>query len=249
MSAQTRLRVVTFNVRHAAPKDSYDGLPEKLAESCAALDADILALQEVDVGVPRSQKADLAKVAADACGMSYYFAKARQHAYRGKYGNALLVRGKISDVEVVKLSGDHRHIVRLGPLVLKPFREPRNAIIATVTIGAARLSVGTGHFAADRAARHTQLTTAAARLVQRAAPQILLGDFNVPWPQAAEWLQPYDLVLAEARLDPALRRGIDHVAVRGLDVTHVETRWLPVSDHPAKIVELEIAQDKPAALR
>ena len=249
MTAASTLRVVTFNIRHAAPKDSYDGLPAKLAESCAALDADILALQEVEVGVPRSQKADLAKVAADACGMSYYFAKARKHAYRGKYGNALLVRGDISEVEVVKLSGDHRHTVRLGSLVLKPFREPRNAIVATVTIGAARLSVGTGHFAADRTARQTQLTTTAARLVRRAAPRILLGDFNVPWPQAAEWLQPYDLTLAEAALDPALRRGIDHVAVQGLEVTHVETRWLPVSDHPAKIVEVAIAQDRPAAVR
>jgi endonuclease/exonuclease/phosphatase family metal-dependent hydrolase len=247
MAAASRLRVVTFNIRHAAPKDSYDGLPDKLAESCAALDADILALQEVDVGVPRSQKADLAKVAAEACGMSYYFARARKHAYRGRYGNALLVRGSITDVEVVRLSGDHRHTVRLGPVVLKPFREPRNAIIATVAIGAARISVGAGHFAADPSARRSQLTTAAARLVERPAPRILLGDFNVPWRQAAEWLQPYELTLAEAQLDPALRTGIDHVAVNGLAVTQVETRWLPVSDHPAKIVE--IAQDKPAVVR
>ena len=118
MTAGTSLRVVTFNIRHAAPKDSHAGLPDKLAEACATLDADILALQEVDVGVPRSGKADLAKVAADACGMAYYFAKARKHAYRGQYGNALLVRGSINDVEVVPLSGDHRHTIRLGPVVL-----------------------------------------------------------------------------------------------------------------------------------
>lgn len=228
---------MTFNIRHAAPKDSYAGLPDKLAESCAALEADVLALQEVDVGVPRSCKADLAKVAADGCGMAYYFAKARKHAGRGQYGNALLVRGSITDVEIVKLSGDHRHTVRLGPITLKPFREPRNAIIASVTVGGAHISVGTGHFAADRAVRHAQLTTAAARLAARAAPRILLGDFNVPWQQAADWLQPYGLTLAEADRDPKQQTGIDHVAVDGLAVTHVETRWLPISDHPAKIVE------------
>ena len=233
------MRVVTFNIRHAAPKDSYGGLPDELAAACAALDADILALQEVDVGLPRSQKADLAKITADACGMAYYFAKARRHAYRGQYGNALLVRGDITDVEVLPLTGDHRHTIRLGSIVLKPFREPRNAIIATVTFGAHRISVGTGHFAADPAARKAQLTAVAARLVERVEPRMLLGDFNVPWRQAAEWLQPYRLKLAEADLDPALRKGIDHVAVDGLAVAEVETRWLPISDHPAKVVEIE----------
>jgi endonuclease/exonuclease/phosphatase family metal-dependent hydrolase len=240
MPAATTLRVVTFNIRHAAPKDSYAGLPDLLAESCAALDADILALQEVDIGVPRSAQVNLAKIAADACGMAYYFAKARKHAYRGQYGNALLVRGGITDVEVVTLPGDHRHTVRLGPLVLKPFREPRNAIIATVTVSENRLSVGTGHFAADPTARRAQLTTAAARLVERAAPTILLGDFNIPWRQAADWLRPYGLTLAEEHPDATLRTGIDHVAVNGLAVAQVETRWLPISDHPAKIVDVEV---------
>lgn len=231
---------MTFNIRHAAPKDSYGGLPDELAESCATLDADILALQEVDVGVPRSRNADLAKIAADACGMAYYFAKARKHAYRGQYGNALLVRGNITDLQVVPLSGDHRHTVRVGPITLKPFREPRNAIIATAQVGEARVSVGTGHFAADPSARRAQLTTAAARLVERPAPHILLGDFNVPWRSAAEWLQPYDLSLAEAHLDPARQTGIDHVAVNGLRVAGSETRCLPISDHPAKIVDVEL---------
>ena len=240
MTGTARLRVVTFNIRHGAPKDSYAGLPDKLAESCASLDADILALQEVDVDVPRSRKANLAKVAADACSMDYYFAKARKHAYRGQYGNALLVRGSITDVEIVRLSGDHRHTVRLGPIVLKPFREPRNAIIATASIGAIRIAVGTGHFAADSTARHAQLTTAAARLVQRDPPHLLLGDFNIHWQEAAEWLRPYDLGLAEARLDPTRQTGIDHVAVHGLSVLHVETRWLAISDHPAKIVDLVV---------
>jgi endonuclease/exonuclease/phosphatase family metal-dependent hydrolase len=240
-AAVTPLRVATFNIRHAAPKDSYGGLPDKLAESCAALNADVLALQEVDVGIPRSQHADLAKVAADACGMAYYFAKARKHNYRGKYGNALLVRGVIADVEVVRLRGDRRHKLKIGPVVLKPFREPRNAIIADVIVGRRKLSVATGHFAVEPAARHAQLSRAAERLMTRPSPRIMLGDFNVGWRQAAAWLHPYGLELAEALLptaDPALRTGIDHVAVTGLAVQRVETRWLPISDHPAKIVEL-----------
>lgn len=240
-----RLRIVTFNIRHAAPKDSYGGLPDQLAAACASLDADVLALQEVDVGVPRSQRANLAKAAADACGMTYRFAKARKHAYRGAYGNALLARGTIDDVEVVRLGGDHRHTLRIGPVVLKPFREPRNAIIATVTVGDHTLSIGTGHFAADTSARRAQLTAAAERLVARPAPRILLGDFNIPWRQAAEWLAPYRLTLAETLLAPADRErqiGIDHVAVDGVGIEHIETRWLPISDHPAKIVDVTVTR-------
>jgi endonuclease/exonuclease/phosphatase family metal-dependent hydrolase len=233
-----RLRIATFNIKHAAPKDSYRGLPDQLADACRELDADILALQEVDVGVPRSQHADLARVAAEATGMAYYFAKARKHAYRGQYGNALLVRGSIADVEVVKLTGDHRHNVHLGRYLLKPLREPRNAIVATAIVGGHRISVGTGHFAAEPLARQSQLTKAAARLVARPTPRVLLGDFNIPWPQAAEWLAPYGLTLADA-LTPGEPPAddIDHVAVDGLAIERVEKKWLAISDHRAKIVD------------
>jgi endonuclease/exonuclease/phosphatase (EEP) superfamily protein YafD len=105
------------------------------------------------------------------------------------------------------------------------------------------LSVATGHFAADTAARRLQLTETAERLVTRPAPRVMLGDFNIPWPQAAEWLEPYGLTLAEAVLRPAARQrsaAIDHVAVDGVGVEQIETRWLPISDHAAKIVDVSV---------
>ncbi len=231
------MRIVTFNIRHGAPKDDYRGLPHVLAEACAGLDADILALQEVDVDLPRSQRADLAKVVADATGMAYHFAKARMHNYRGKYGNALLVRGTISDVEVVRLTGDHRHSLTIGSIVLHPFREPRNAIIATATVDGRRLSVAAGHFATEPRVRQRQLTTTADHLTRREQPRVLLGDFNIGWAQAARWLEPYNLRLAESD-GVGTQDGIDHVAIDGFDVEHVETRWLPISDHAAKIVDV-----------
>jgi endonuclease/exonuclease/phosphatase family metal-dependent hydrolase len=231
------VRVVTFNIRHGAPEDDYRGRPDALAAACAGLDADILALQEVDVDLPRSQHADLAKVVADATGMTHVFAKARRHNYRGQYGNALLVRGTIGDVEVVRLRGDHRHNVTIGNLVLTPFREPRNAIIATVGVDGRQVSVGTGHFATEPAVRQRQLDTAAQRLSRRAQPRILLGDFNIGWAQAGRWLEPYGLRLAESGGIGA-QQGIDHVALDGLSAVRVETRWLPISDHAAKIVDV-----------
>jgi endonuclease/exonuclease/phosphatase family metal-dependent hydrolase len=97
--------VTTFNVQRGRRPDRVIDLP-RLASTCAAIDTDVLALQEVTEDQP--------PVVAAACGMHVVFGA----AIRG-YGNALLAREPIADVAVVDL----------------PFtaaREPRSAILATV---------------------------------------------------------------------------------------------------------------------
>ena len=118
------VRLATFNIRHGAPSRGYKGEPERVAAACASLAADVLALQEVDRGLARSGRADLAQVAADAAGMEVVFAQTMP-LRGGQYGNALLVRGEIEDVEIVRLPGGYRFWVR---------REPRNAIVATARL-------------------------------------------------------------------------------------------------------------------
>ncbi|MFD8701389.1 endonuclease/exonuclease/phosphatase family protein [Kitasatospora sp. NPDC059648] len=71
----SQLRIATFNLLHGQPL-APDGVPRPypadagapLAEAIAALDADVLALQEVDRHQPRSGGADQAAVAAGAMG-------------------------------------------------------------------------------------------------------------------------------------------------------------------------------------
>ncbi len=59
--------VVTFNILHG--RTVGDGVdPERLQECVRRLDPDVLALQEVDRGQPRSGHADLTAVAAEAVG-------------------------------------------------------------------------------------------------------------------------------------------------------------------------------------
>lgn len=59
------LRLATFNTLHgAAPDGTVD--VERFARAVAYLDADVLALQEVERDSPRSQHADLVAVAAEA---------------------------------------------------------------------------------------------------------------------------------------------------------------------------------------
>ena len=71
------MRLATFNILHG--RSTHDGVVDlnRLADAVRELDADILALQEVDRDQPRSHLADLTAVAAEAMGaVSHRFAAA-----------------------------------------------------------------------------------------------------------------------------------------------------------------------------
>jgi endonuclease/exonuclease/phosphatase family metal-dependent hydrolase len=59
------LRLATFNTLHGAARDGTVDV-ERFARAVAYLDADVLALQEVERDSPRSHRADLVAVAAEA---------------------------------------------------------------------------------------------------------------------------------------------------------------------------------------
>jgi endonuclease/exonuclease/phosphatase family metal-dependent hydrolase len=63
------MRLGTFNLMHG--RSLADGRvdPDRVREAVASLDCDVLALQEVDVGQPRSGGADLSALAAEALGV------------------------------------------------------------------------------------------------------------------------------------------------------------------------------------
>ena len=64
MTTAATLRVATFNLKHGATAAGYIGNPALVAAACAELDADILALQEVDRHIWRSRFSDLYQRAA-----------------------------------------------------------------------------------------------------------------------------------------------------------------------------------------
>jgi endonuclease/exonuclease/phosphatase family metal-dependent hydrolase len=227
------MRIVTFNVQHGrAPTGRAD--TRALANYCATLGADLLGLQEVEVLVRRSRWADQARAVAEATGMAYAFGRARRLGLIGRYGNALIVDGSLSDVEVLALPRHGRG-------------EPRAAVLATALVGASRLSVATTHLSIHPGETASQLEAVVAALAARPAPRLLLGDLNLGPGDVTPLVEAGGLTLVDPA-QPSLpahapRIRIDHVAVEALVPVRVEVLPRPpVSDHRALAVEVAPAE-------
>jgi len=89
------LRVLSYNMHRAIGVDRLFR-PERIAKILAHHQADIVLLQEVDVGVPRSGKLDLAKEMAEAAGYPYYVTGLNVKLHQGMYGNTTLSKFPIT---------------------------------------------------------------------------------------------------------------------------------------------------------
>ena len=222
--------MVSFNILHGQRADGSGvvDLP-RLCRAAAALEPDVLALQEVDVGVPRSGRRDQAAAVAEATGLHVVFGKAARVGGIGKYGNALLARSPITDVDLVALPKADKG------------NEPRAAIVAT----AGGLAVCATHLSIKRPEVHVQLQAALDRLVARSGPHLLVGDLNLGPEDVAPAVEQAGLVLADPHAPTfprmAPRARIDHVAVsRDLAVVAVEVVATESSDHCALVVEIDV---------
>lgn len=213
------MRIVTFNIQHGRGLRGEVDL-DALARSCASFDADVLAMQEVDDNVARSGRVDVAERVAVATGMSLAFGEAVKLGKRGRYGNALLVRGELTDVEVLALP-HHAE------------REPRCAVLGR----GAGASIASCHLGLHGDAL-LQLPVVVDALLARPGPHVLLGDLNLERVQVD--VGPLTL-LRSAPTFPAHRprRAIDHVAIDGFEAVAVTVLdEQPVSDHRPLAVEL-----------
>ncbi len=223
-AASRSLRLLTYNIRHCRGTDGRIA-PERVARVIAALEPDIVALQEVDVGRKRTGGLDQAEAIARLTGLSAHFHPALQIAEE-RYGDALLTR----------LPARLRRAGPLPGLVRRPGLEPRGALWIEVAAGGAALQVLTTHFGLLGAERVAQaeallgpdwLGDPACR-----APTVLLGDLN-----ATAWTRAYRRLsgrLTDARRLTGGQRGgasfpsrfpllrIDHVLVsEGVGVERV----------------------------
>lgn len=243
MSEAQTLRVATFNIKHAATRSGYIGKPELLAEACAGIDADILALQEVDRYVWRSGFADLVIKAAGVTYPAASFGKAMGANLvslinpGGQYGIALLVKGQVKHEDILPLKGDY---VRLSFGKRRPIApEPRIATFNQVETHGITARVANTHIGGPR--REEFVSAIVDELEQYSEPKIMLGDYNTSYKDMKRWLGATALPLEIAPRPPELPtryRQSDHIAVNGFSIEAVSAQWTAISDHPAIIAEL-----------
>lgn len=126
VGAPSSLRVVTWNIR-AGLSSSIDEIGDQLE----ALDADVIALQEVDVLTARSGGLNQPAVLAERLGMDWTFAAAREEG-GGDFGVALLSRLAIESAARMALPSDNAF-------------EPRVAVDAHLCAGDVRLRAASLH--------------------------------------------------------------------------------------------------------
>jgi endonuclease/exonuclease/phosphatase family metal-dependent hydrolase len=251
------MRVATFNILHGrAPSDDRVDV-DRFAEAVKELDADVLALQEVDRNQPRSGHADLTAVAAEAMGAvdslfvaalagtpgaTWVAATGKEQPDSAAYGIALLSRHPVTAWRIVRLSGPPGKVPmwfrgsRLPQLVGD---EPRVGVVASVASPGGPLTVVNTHLSFVRWWGALQLRRLV-RAVEGTDPLVLVGDLNMSLSRACSLsgLRP----LAEAPTFPAdgPREQLDHVLARGTvgEVVTAEAPALPLSDHRALFVDL-----------
>jgi endonuclease/exonuclease/phosphatase family metal-dependent hydrolase len=90
----TRLRVLTYNIHRAIGLDRRFR-PERIVRIVDGHDADVVLLQEVDDGVPRSRELDLGRELARSLGYPHVVVGHNVALRKGRYGNAILSRHPI----------------------------------------------------------------------------------------------------------------------------------------------------------
>lgn len=232
------MRLASFNIR-GAHLDRQKELP-RLAEACAALDADVLGLQEVDRRRRRSGFVDQAAYLAERLGGVHVYGPTRPRSVRGQFGNALIVRGTLDDVEVRVLPGTGT-------------QQPRAAVLARAEVGGMKVSVAVTHLQHhSRRRSHLsdeapgQLRALLRWLGEREAPRVLIGDLNLQPPRAEPMLADAGFTIAAT--GPAYPSGgptmqLDYLAVDGLVIDAASV--VPtgdVSDHHAIVADVRSVQ-------
>jgi endonuclease/exonuclease/phosphatase family metal-dependent hydrolase len=165
-----RIRVATYNVHGCVGIDGRRS-EDRIAAVIAALDVDVIGLQELDLNRRRSAGVDQAGLIARRLGWTRFFHPAIQRAEE-EYGDAILSRHPMTLRRAAALPAP------------APFycREARGALWAEVTTPIGAVHVFNSHFGLGRRERVIQATLLTGPdwlgKVPANEPVIMLGDFN-----------------------------------------------------------------------
>ena len=252
------MRMATFNILHG--RSLHDGEVQlgRLEESVRQLDADVLALQEVDCDQPRSSMADLTAIAAEAMGAvahrfvaaisgtpgaTWMAATGREQPGTAAYGIALLSRFPVHSWQVVRLPKipmTFPMYLREPRKVLMVHEEPRAAVVAQVDSPLGPMTVGNTHLSFVPRWNRLQLRHLVRDMRGFPGPRVLMGDLNMTPPRRRR-LAGMRSLAAEATF-PSERptRQLDYILTDDptLRVDDSRAAELPISDHRALVVDV-----------
>ncbi len=257
------MRAVTVNLLHGRETATGRVDAEVLAKAIAGLDADVLAVQEVDRFQSRSGGLDQPALIAAAAGAEWWRYAPSVRGTPGPggswrpvraadglavdgptYGLALYSRYPVADWQVLRFPPSRLRLpLRVaGRRGLVPFPdEPRLALAGRLDGPLGPITVATAHLSFVPGVNARQLRRVAAWLQLMPGPRLLLGDLNLPGrvPGRLTRWQP----LTRVATYPAWRPRVqwDHALAHGfagLTVTDAAAIELPISDHRALQVDL-----------
>jgi endonuclease/exonuclease/phosphatase family metal-dependent hydrolase len=241
------ISVMTYNVHSCIGTDRKLS-PLRIAEVIDRCNADIVALQELDAGLPRTQMIDQAHLIAMTLEMSFHF-HSSIHLKEGGYGNAILSRGDIRLIKAGAVPTDPLH----------PSLERRGAVWTEVELRGHKVQVLGTHFGLNRGERVKQARSITGHEwlehPECGHPVILCGDFNAMMGSHVYRLLTQHLHDVQRGVKGRLPRGtwpaqlplmrIDHMFVsRDVKVRQVLVPKTPLtrvaSDHLPLVVTLEL---------
>jgi endonuclease/exonuclease/phosphatase family metal-dependent hydrolase len=254
------VRLASFNVLHGRSLADGEVSTSRLVAACASLEADVLALQEIDRNQARSGGIDQTAAVAEGMGaVAWRFEPALvgepgatwraaedsddPASAEAGYGVGLVSRLPVRAWHVVRMrAAKVRAPVAVpggrGRFILLP-DEPRVALAAEVEAPTGPLLVATTHLSFVPGWNLVQLRRVTRALAAFGLPCVLLGDLNVPGPLPARttgWQ-----ALARVKTFPGGKPSmqIDHALGHGpLPVVGaVSAPELPLSDHRALVVD------------
>ena len=228
---------MSYNIHHGVGLDDTFDL-ERIADLIRREKADLVALQEVDKGVERTQRRDLPAELARLTGLHCVFSN--NYAFQGgEYGNAILSRWPI-------MRSRNTHFKATGG------GEPRGLLEAAVEVGGRSLTFMATHLDhrrddGERLSCVAEIERLALGLGQTAV--VVAGDFNdVPSSRMHDRMRTWARdAWAEGGAGDGFtipadlpRRRIDYVWIARRSELEVLKAWVPdlqASDHRPLVVE------------
>ncbi len=233
------IRVMTYNIHHGEGLDGRVDLP-RIAELIKAQRADLVALQEVDKGVARTDRRDLPAELAALTGMTAVFSN-NFHFQGGEYGNAVLTRFPLK-----RWANHHYQMLRAG--------EQRGVLQLVLDVHGREMVFLNTHidYRGDDSERWLNVGEIEKIVADAKRPVILCGDFNdVPSNRVYRRLsETFNDAWAQAGIGDGFTfpvrtptKRIDYIWLSKGNWCEPLRAWIPhseASDHLPLVVELKL---------